>query len=257
MAQLRPPWTLKPVILLGIWLLTACAVSPELDRMLVCHVSSQDDKKRIEFYSYKRKILYPVVSAPIQTEPGREVVFRSGKKTKTLFPSEDVEEYFLSTKICRDSRIIGETIYIYPLRTALMGTPNAIAVSEDGGKRFDLRPRPHDEHPPVIVDPDGYLFSIAWYDKTIQFVSDKDVLLEQTVSLRTQSPYACPECPPVMWRRFQTSDAGKTWKLLEYKILRPDLLPSDAKILYKVVTLKVDTKRDHPRNIQVMDMESR
>lgn len=234
-------------------MLSACAVTPEVDQKLVCQVSDDQGNRHIEFHSYKRKVLYPTVHGPVQVEPGRSVIFRSEHATRTLFPSEDVEAHFLSTQICRDSRFVGQTVYVYPVRSTRMWTPNVIAVSEDGGQRFDLRPLPHNESPPVIVDPEGYLYSVMWYDKQMQFVSERDAWLEQTASLHTQSPYACPQCPPVVWRRMRTTDAGRTWTLAEHKILRPDLMPPKARIALEKVALKVDYQRSFPGNIRIVD----
>jgi hypothetical protein len=158
-----------------------------------------------------------------------------------------IKRYFLERDetpyaICTQSRIIEDTVYVYPLRAVVDGSgAYAIAVSEDGGD-FVARRIPRFRHPPYIFDENNIYQGPTWYEKKMEFLSPTRAILTQVGSESEPNYYGdCPDatrCPIYIERRMQTNDAAKTWQLLDYKLLRPELVPKKMRIVATPVRME-------------------
>jgi len=225
--------------------LASCVVSPELDRQLLCSFSDAQGDRHVELYSYRQKVLYPIVEAPVQTEGGREMVLRAGGTTRRLFPSKEVRSF--STRVCQDSQFVGDSIFVYPLKGIVDGfETDVIAASENGGRSFEIRPVPEQTFPPVVAQEDGYLAVMHWYSRTAEFRSQKSVFLEQEAVMWLRKTLShCPnaDCPVVMKRRLESQDAGQSWRMVDYAITRPELMPKGSRVILRRVKIRWDTSR--------------
>jgi hypothetical protein len=157
-----------------------------------------------------------------------------------------ISKYFLTREaaraICNRSKIIEDTVYVYPLYAVVDGfDADAIAVSEDGGD-FVARRIPRFRHPPYIFDENNIYQGPTWHIKKIEFLTPTSVVLSQVGSEPDANYYGdCPDathCPIYIERRMQTNDAAKTWQLLDYKLLRPELVPKKMRIVATPVRME-------------------
>lgn len=176
---------------------------------------------------------------------------------KTLFPSDVVKSSGFSKATCTGSRIIGDTIYVNAVRTSHMGTPNGMYISQDGGDKFEFRALPHMESPPILVRKDGYLYEYArlWSGWDVNIKDNGLMELEQELILRDRDN-SFIDSKPVIWRRMESHDTGVTWKLKEYKIIRPEYIPSSINLILVKKKLVVDFTRKPHENIKVIDEDN-
>jgi hypothetical protein len=133
-------------------------------------------------------------------------------------------------------------VYVYPLYADVDGSlADAIAVSEEGGD-FVARSTPDYLHPPYTFDENNIYQGPTWHDKKMEFLSPTSVVLSQVGSESEPNYYGdCPDathCPVFIERRMQTNDAAKTWQLLDYKLLRPELVPKKMRIVATPVRME-------------------
>jgi hypothetical protein len=158
-----------------------------------------------------------------------------------------ISKYFLTREaaraICNRSKIIEDTVYVYPLDAVIKGfSKDVIAVSVDG-EDFVPRLTPKFRLPPLLFDENNIYQGPTWHDKKIEYLSPPHVILTQVGSESEPNYYGdCPDathCPVFIERRMQTNDAAKTWQLLDYKLLRPELVPKKMRIIATPVRLEV------------------
>jgi hypothetical protein len=164
-----------------------------------------------------------------------------------------LSKYFLTREaaraICNRSKIIEDTVYVYPLRAVVdRSDTDAIAVSEDGGGKFDLRAIPQREEPPILIDQNGVLVSgKRWETIRVEFIDAKRVNLFQRNYLRQDDD----KRTPIIERHLESQRAGKSWMLVEYKLLRSDLLPTATSILLQPAEFVFN---EHAKAYQVKDV---
>jgi hypothetical protein len=178
--------------------------------------------------------------------------------SREVLPTGDddgqIKGYFLNRDetpqaICTQSKIIDDTVYVYPVGS---GFGEAVVVSEDGGQTFEFRPTAghysdSPTPPPNVVDRDNYLLGTAWQNHDIVFLSAQQIELTQEKHLQIKENYSsCPNpgCPLFISRRVVSADAGLTWKLVNFEIVRPDLIPKGGRVILKSVRAEIDSKRD-------------
>lgn len=232
-ATATPSRALKLVVALIMFLLLGSCATPRFNRELVCRVSDAENKRYLELYSYEKKILAPTLHYPVESVVGYELVFNSGMVSggKKLFPSEDVSSTLVGPGVCQGSKIIGKMVYVSPV--GRINSNVDFAVSEDGGKHFELRGFYEHYYPPFLVDRDGMLFLWGgqWKMMNVEFGEDRHIAIAQQNSLNGKVP--------IIERRVESRDAGKTWTFAS-KLLRPDLLPPGIQILPGPVELVRD-----------------
>jgi hypothetical protein len=146
-----------------------------------------------------------------------------------IAPTLEVPGQLFSYPACRQSRFIGESIYVYPFGTSVrMGS--GMVVSTDGGRHFVKTLFPGREAPPIVVD-GSHVLNQNWSVEATEFVSASAVVLIQSGAL-------CKGCADVLLRRVESRDAGKSWTVTDYAVLEPQAIPASARTIEHPVELR-------------------
>lgn len=133
-----------------------------------------------------------------------------------------------SELMCRYSRFMGDTIYLYPVGASVRNS-SGMVVSTDAGRYFVESPFPGREAPPVMVD-GAHVLNYSWGVEALEFVSASELVLIQSSTL-------CAGCADALVRRAESRDAGKSWVVTDYAILEPQAIPAVTRIIEHTVEL--------------------
>lgn len=125
-------------------------------------------------------------------------------------------------------------------------------ISEDSGRHFEARSLPRSNLPPVIVDGQGYAIGTAWTGDAVIIHSaqrfevrqKKHRLLRRDANCSWNEDLSHKDCPLLLKRHLTSGDAAKTWQLVDYEVLRPDLIPPAGRVILKPVRTEIDRARE-------------
>jgi len=211
--------------------ISACAaVKMPMGSHLICEM--QDGEQRLQ-YRERDSVKVSVLPHEMGSTHVQELWF-SGKHGRVQI-NVPYAQYF-SYPGCRLSRIVGDTVYVYPLGLSVRtNTANGMLVSTDAGRQFSQVAFPGLAALPVFVE-GSHVLNANWSVVAADFVSANEVVLIQSATL-------CEQCTiDAAVRRVESHDAGKTWAVTDYAMLESEALPTTARIIEHAVELRYTDK---------------
>ena len=157
-----------------------------------------------------------------------ELVFE-GRYGRVQISPEPLGSGLVGEPMCRYSRFMGDTIYLYPIGASVRNS-DGMVVSTDAGRHFVKSPFPGREAPPVMVD-GRLVLNSDWSVEAIEFVSASEIVLIQSATL-------CAGCADALVRQAESRDAGKSWTVTNYAVLEPQAIPAATRTIERPVELR-------------------
>lgn len=216
--------------------------SPAYGEEVMCEVNSPEgDGRAIQVVKYNR--LFFILNSheiPHRVERYRVRFKRGGLDLdEDLTPEKD--DWAVSERknvICGQSAFVGNSVFVMPVFVSINGFGReAVMVSADGGRQFFAYALPRFDLPPFRIMPGSReTVGFAWLDENASFVAEESLQISQLGALKNLWE---PGVVFVIRRRVKSQDAGKTWYLIDYQILRPDVLPSESLTLGPINSSRV------------------
>jgi len=226
---------------------------------VICEVKSDD--LILKMIEYKRKSYnIPIgrVSSPDETFGSVYLEYPNNKwRNRRLFEKRYDGFEGRAKELCESSSVKDGIIVVHPAprhfvleyRIDALDRNGAI-ISADGGSSFELIFFPEKGYPYLLDSKGKSLVYPSWITRDISAESARVKLTQVTfmtapfydssgeklirkdlmewLALRGKN---CDECGPALFRDVESIDGGKTWKITNYGVLRPDLIPKDAQPL--------------------------